>query len=75
MYIVQGDWNAKVVPDAYQDFAATVGTFGIGETNDRGWRLLDFAKSHLLILANTLHPRKLSRTAIWLAPMGRFTAR
>ena len=38
--IVQGDWNAKVGPDAHQDWAGTVGKFGIGVTNDRGIRLI-----------------------------------
>ena len=63
--IVQGDWNAKVGPDAYENWAGTVGRFGIGETNDRGLRLLEFARSHCLTLANTLHPHKLSQTATW----------
>ena len=49
-----------------------MGSFGIWETNDRGWRLREFAKSHRLILANTLHPHKLSMsmTATWHAPYG-----
>ena len=47
-----------------------VGRFGTGQTNDRGWRLPEFAKSHLLTLANTLHPHKLSRTATWHNPNG-----
>ena len=46
--VVPGDWNAKVGPDAHQHWAGTVGRFGIGETNDRGWRLIEFAKSHRL---------------------------
>ena len=63
LVIIQGDWNAKVVTDAYQNWAGTVGQFSIGECNDRGLRLLEFAKSPRLTLANTLHPHKLSRTA------------
>ncbi|XP_076436542.1 uncharacterized protein LOC143276040 [Babylonia areolata] len=70
MLIVQGDWNAKVGPDAYQNWAGTTGKFGIGETNDRGLRLLEFAKSHRLTLTNTLHPHKLSRNATWHSPNG-----
>ena len=64
---VQGNWNAKVGPDAYQLWAGTVGRFGIGETNDRRWRFLQFAKSHRHTLANILHPNKLSSTATWHA--------
>ena len=41
------------------------GRSGIGKTNNRGWRLLGFAKSHL---ANTPHSNKLSRAATWQAP-------
>ena len=63
--IVQGDWNAKVGPDTYENWAGTVGRFGISENNDRGLRLLEFARSYCLALANTLHPHKLSQTATW----------
>ena len=59
-----------VGPDACQHLSGTVGRFGVGETNDRGWRLREFAKSHRLTLANTLHPHKLSRIATWNAPNG-----
>ena len=68
--IIQGDWNAKVGPDAYENWAGTVGRFGIGETNDRGLRLLEFARSHRLTLANPLHPNKLSQTATWHSNSG-----
>ena len=68
---VQGDWNAKVGPDAYTNWAGTTGRFGTGETNDRGLQLLEFAKRHRLTLANTLHPQKLSRTTTWHSPNGK----
>ncbi|XP_071479660.1 craniofacial development protein 2-like [Diadema antillarum] len=68
LMIVQGDWNAKVGPDAYENWAGTVGRFGIG--HDRGLRLLKYAKSHCLTLANTLHPHKWSRTVVWHSPNG-----
>ena len=57
--LVQGDWNAKVGHDAYQHWAEIVGRLGIRELNNRGWRLLEFAKSHRLALAYTLHPKVL----------------
>ena len=53
----QDDWNAKVGSDAYQHWAETVGRFGIGETNDRGWRLREFAKSHRFTHSNTPPPQ------------------
>ena len=68
--VVQGDWNAKVGPDAYLHWAGTIGRCGIGETNDRGRRLPEFAKSHRLTFANTVHPHRLSRTATRHAPNG-----
>ena len=68
--IVQGDWNAKIGQDAYAHWTGTVGKFGVGETNDRGLRLLEFAKSHRLTIANTLFPHKLSRKTTWHAPNG-----
>ena len=68
--IIQGDWNAKVGPDAYEQWAGTTGKFGIGETNERGLRLLQFARSHRLTLANTLFPHKTSRRTTWHAPNG-----
>ena len=54
----------------YQHRAETVGRFGIGETNDRGWRLLEFSRSYRLTIASTLYPHRLSRTATWHAPNG-----
>ena len=48
--VVQSDWNAKVDPYAYQHWAGTVRRFCIGKTNERGWRVLEFAKSHRLTL-------------------------
>lgn len=54
-----GNWNAKVGPDAFQQWAGTVGKFGLGET--RIIRLLEFVQSQRLTLANTLRPHKKSR--------------
>ena len=65
--VVQGGWNAKVGLDAHQHWTVTVGRFDIGNTNDRGWRPLEFAESPRLTLANTLHPHKVSRTTTWHA--------
>ena len=70
LLIVQGDWNAKVGPDSYDQWAGTVGKFSTGETNDRGLRLLEFATSNKLTLANTLFPLKMSRRTTWHSPNG-----
>jgi len=69
--IIQGDFNAKVGPDSYNQWAGTVGQFGTGETNDRGLRLLEFACTHRLTIANTLYPHKQSRRTTWHAPNGK----
>jgi len=68
--IVQGDWNAKVGEDAQRTWKWTTGGFGWGETNDRGFRLLEFARYHSLVLANTLHAHQASRRIMWHAPNG-----
>ena len=68
---VMGDFNAKIGPDAYANWAGTVGRYGTGKTNDRGLRLLEFASSHKLTIANTLYPHKLSRRTTWHALNGR----
>ena len=69
--IVQGDWNAKVGPDAYENWAGTARRFGISETYDRSLRLLAFARSHCLTLANTLQSHKLSQTTTWHSNNGK----
>ena len=66
--IIQGDWNAKVGPDAHTDWAGNVGKFGWGETNDRGIRLLEFARFNNFVLANTLFDHKASRRITWHSP-------
>ena len=40
--VVQGDWNAKVGKDAQADWGEVCGPYCNVETNERGFRLLDF---------------------------------
>ena len=70
LIIIQGDFNAKIGEDVYENWAGTVGRYGTGETNDRGLRLLEFASSHRLTINNTLYPHKISRRTAWHAPNG-----
>ena len=56
--IVQGDWNAKVGQDTYHNWRDTQGPHCNNMTNDRGLRLLEFARYNNLILANTLGQHK-----------------
>ncbi|XP_065068153.1 craniofacial development protein 2-like [Rhopilema esculentum] len=48
VFIVQGDWNAKIGADAFANWKGTIGRFGLGETNDRGLQLLEFASSDIV---------------------------
>jgi len=57
--IIKQDWNAKASLDTYDNWK--VGRVGIGNTNDKGLRLLEFARCHRLTLANTIHSQKRSR--------------
>ena len=68
--VTQGDWNAKIGTDAYNQWRGTAGKFGVGKTNERGHRLLEFAKQCNLIVANTLHNHKMSRRTTWHSPDG-----
>ena len=44
--------------------------FGIGNINEIGQRLLEFAERHQLVIANTLHPHKNSRITTFHSPNG-----
>ena len=68
--IVMGDWNARVGPDAHEEWPGTAGEFGLGSTNERGLRLLEFAKLHNMVIANTKYKHKKSRRVTWVAPDG-----
>lgn len=69
--VVQGDWNAKIGEDAFKDWKGTVGRFGLGETNCRGLKLLEFAKRHQLTATTTLFNHKVSRKSTWHSPDGK----
>lgn len=60
--IIQGDFNAKVGPDAYENWAETDGQYITGTTNNRLLHLLEFVSNQRLTITNTLYFHKLSRT-------------
>uniref|UniRef100_A0A2C9KNX4 Endonuclease/exonuclease/phosphatase domain-containing protein n=1 Tax=Biomphalaria glabrata TaxID=6526 RepID=A0A2C9KNX4_BIOGL len=68
--VVQGDWNAKVGSDSYQTWKGTCGKYSNLSTNERGQRLLEFAKYNNLLLANTLGCHNKSRITTWHSPNG-----
>ncbi|GFO49148.1 craniofacial development protein 2 [Plakobranchus ocellatus] len=70
--VVQGDWNAKIGQDAQEDWEGTCGQYCNQATNDRGPRLLEFAKYNDLKIMNTFGPHKPSRRWTWQSPGGEY---
>ena len=69
LLVITRDWNANVSTNTQKLWLGTVmRCFGLGETTDRGLRLLQFASSHNLTLTNTLFPHKTPRRTTWHAP-------
>ncbi|KAJ8351016.1 hypothetical protein AAFF_G00162180 [Aldrovandia affinis] len=56
--------------DAYPNWKDTCGPYSNSKTNDRGLRLLEFARYNNLMLANTLGLHKASRRWTWHSPNG-----
>ncbi|ESO03989.1 hypothetical protein HELRODRAFT_173035 [Helobdella robusta] len=50
--IITGDWNAKIGRDNI-GFEEVMGKYGIGNRNNRGERLLEFAKDQKMYITNT----------------------
>ncbi|ESN97564.1 hypothetical protein HELRODRAFT_177999 [Helobdella robusta] len=50
--IITGDWNAKIGRDNI-GFEEVMGKYGIGKRNNRGERLLEFAKDQKMYITNT----------------------
>ena len=63
--VVQGDRNAKIGEGASKNRKGTYDQYCKSETNERGFRLLEFATYNNLKVVNTFGPRK---------PSGRWTA-
>ena len=70
--MVQGDWNAKIGEDAYENWIGTCGRYCNTKSNEKGLRLLEFASYNDLMLANTYGPHKASRRATWHSPNGKY---
>lgn len=69
LVIIMGDMNAKVGRSNKEEhLREVIGKFGLGERNSRGDRLIEFAITNQLTIANTMfqhHPRRLST---WKSP-------
>ena len=46
IFVVQGDWNAKINEDASKNWKGTCVQYCNPETNERGLRLLEFAYNY-----------------------------
>ena len=68
--VVQGDWNAKIREDANKNKKGTCGQYCNPETNERDFRLPEFASYYNLKEANTFGPHKPSRRWTWHSPRG-----
>ena len=65
--IVMGDWNAKVGKECDGEM---VGSFGLGKRNEKGERLIEFAKKKKLCIANTWFKQHKRRLFTWKSPDG-----
>ena len=69
--MVQGDWNAKIGEDAYENWKGTCWRHCKIKSNERGLRLLEFASYNDLMVANTFGSHKTSRKITWHRPDGK----
>ena len=67
---MQGDWNAKVGKDAYENWQGICGPFRSDGTNERELGLVEFATFNDLDLANTFGHYKASGRWTWHSPSG-----
>jgi predicted secreted protein len=68
LIVIMGNFNAKIGQGKVGD---TVGNFGLGERNDRGDRMIEFAEKENMVVCNTIfkhHPR--IRLYTWQSPGG-----
>ena len=64
--VLMGDFNAKV--GRKKDGERFVGKYGIGERNERGERLVAWAESMEMFIANTWYKKKPKRRWTWISP-------
>ena len=66
--IITGDFNVKKNGAETKEDFNCMGAFEIGEGNERGDRLIEFAEKHKLIIANTLFQKPKTRYWTWGSP-------
>lgn len=68
--MIIGDFNAKVGLGHERDNVEIVGNFGLGERNERGNRLTQFAFGKNMHFCNTFFMKKAQRRWTWVSPDG-----
>lgn len=63
-YVIMGDFNAKIGETTEED-SDVMGKFGFGVRNDRGRRLIEFAREKQLFIANTMFKKRNLRRPTW----------
>ncbi|CAG9133292.1 unnamed protein product [Plutella xylostella] len=69
--LVLGDFNAKIGIRNDSDNFDVLGPFGLGDRNERGSRLIQFAFGQRLSISNTFFYKKSQRRWTWVSPDGR----
>ena len=67
-HILIGDSNAKTGVRNINDNMKCIGPFGTGNRNNRGERLLGFAKENNLVVTNSFFQKAKNRYWTWEAP-------
>ena len=70
LILIAGDFNAHV-GSAQSGWQNIMGKFGVGETNDNGFRLRSFAAANELMIGNSLFRHPLKHQLSWRAPNGK----
>ncbi|CAK1582177.1 unnamed protein product [Parnassius mnemosyne] len=65
--IVMGDFNAKIGWPKKEEWLC-MGSYGYGERNERGERLINYALEHKLSIMNTFFKKKARRRWTWMSP-------
>ena len=68
MVIVMGDLNGKVGINEIEE--PCVGKFGLGDRNPEGERIIEFARTNNLKIANTFFWKRAERRWTWISPNG-----
>ncbi|GFR76387.1 endonuclease-reverse transcriptase [Elysia marginata] len=66
--IIMGDFKAKIGTKKKDEDLEWIDCHGIGERNERGQRLLDFAAENKLYITNTFYQKPKSRYWTWESP-------